>query len=1318
MRNRSRIAALFATLLACVATGAARAQTTIADFTGNALPTGWTAANTNTNVLTLAPTNGQLQFSTAPLLSAASTDTNYAAISSPWGIGTTSNFKLKLKCRFVRQNYPNWQQNEASVTESVGILAHLTTVDTFIGTVMPDGLALSLGSFWDPSYGNLRSMALTGINAGTPTTITERYGWDSTMYLNETPTYPISVAETVDAYMYISYVASTGALRFSFNSFDETAPYAFQFTPNNPNRRPLRLSLGGFTTGKVRAMLGSQAWIDDVVLQEGVRSYRPDGLVVSQGTSTSAITLNWNATPGATGYKVYREGVLINSPTTNTFTDTTANAGVRISYFVRAVSAAGDSESSTVVPGWRNIAAPTGLVASNGTLTTGINLNWTAVPGVMGYKIYRSTGSAVPTFSSNWNTNACVDNSAVAGTLYNYAITAVTAAGETVLSAIDTGWRKPLPPASVTATDGTSLTGVTISWPAATGAASYKVFRAIGTGTATQIGTVTAPTLTYTDTTAVGGTLYNYSVRTSGQTGTGDSDASAVNAGWRQIAAPAGLASTSGSSTTGVNLSWTSATGAVSYKVFRGIGSASAQVGTSSTTTYADASAVPGTIYTYAIKAVSLGGDSAASATITSYRGLSAPLSVAATDGTSAANVTVTWAASTGATGYKIFRAIGSATATQVGTTTALTFADTTAVPGTIYTYSVKDSGVTGVSDSAASATNTGYRGFAAPLSVAATDGTSTTNVTVTWAASTSATGYKIFRAIGSAVAAQIGTTTTALTFADTTAVPGTIYTYSVKASGVTGVSDSAASVSNTGYRGFIAPSSVAATDGTSTANVTVTWVASTGATGYKIFRAIGSAVAAQIGTTTTALTFADTTAVPGTIYTYSVKASGVTGVSDSAASVTTTGYRGFTAPISVAATDGTSTANVTVTWASSTGATGYKILRAIGSAVATQIGTTTTALTFADTTAVPGTIYTYSVKASGVTGVSESALSTANTGYRGFTAPTSVAATDGTSTANVTVTWVASTGATSYKIFRGATQVGTVTAPATSYADTGAVAGTVYSYTVKAAGPSGVSDSAASSANTGWRNLSAPTGVIASDTLTTKINVKWNAITGATGYKLYRGTSASSLTLLTTVTTLTFDDTTAVVGTTYTYAVTARSAAGESARSATDTGVRVAGFMTAGSSKPQDGGDGSYAPNTTEAVTEEPEIAPMGVQRYLQVIAITRDAAQTCAVAGDVQPISGNTTEVETTDGESADPTNAPAIIDLDQNGEPDLCQLRRGDLDLSGQIDEADVALLLTMLGEEPVLDFGDLNGDGVIDGSDVQALSQRMDALANTT
>jgi fibronectin type 3 domain-containing protein len=324
------------------------------------------------------------------------------------------------------------------------------------------------------------------------------------------------------------------------------------------------------------------------------------------------------------------------------------------------------------------------------------------------------------------------------------------------------------------------------------------------------------------------------------------------------------------------------------------------------------------------------------------------------------------------------------------------------------------------------------------------------------------------------------------------------------------------------------------------------------------------------------------------------------------------------------------------------------------------------------------------------------------------------LAASDGTSSANVTVTWVASTGASSYKIFRGATLVGTVSAPATSYADIGAVAGTTYTYTVKAAGPTGVNDSAASNADNGWRNLRAPTGLIASDNLTSRITVNWSAVPGATGYKLYRGTSAGSLTMIAALTALTFNDTTAAVGTTYIYAVTARSNPGESARSATDTGVRVAGLMTADNSKPTDPGDGSYSPNTTEAVTEEPEIAPMGVQRYLQVIAITRDAAQACDAEADAQPTAGDMTEGEATDGESADPTNAPAIIDLDQNGEPDLCQLRRGDLDLNGRLDEADLALLLTMIGEEPVLGFGDLNGDGMIDASDLQALSERMDPV----
>ena len=120
-----------------------------------------------------------------------------------------------------------------------------------------------------------------------------------------------------------------------------------------------------------------------------------------------------------------------------------------------------------------------------------------------------------------------------------------------------------------------------------------------------------------------------------------------------------------------------------------------------------------------------------------------------------------------------------------------------------------------------------------------------------------------------------------------------------------------------------------------------------------------------------------------------------------------------------------------------------------------------------------------------------------------------------------------------------------------------------------------------------------------------------------------------------------------------------------------------------------------------------------MGVERYLQVVAVTKDAAVACA------PFTAEATEVpadasQAEDGTktpSAQPPEEPSFIDLDQNGEADLCQLRRGDLDLDGTINEGDLALLLTMLGETPVMGFGDLNDDGVIDATDVAELTVRQ-------
>ena len=89
--------------------------------------------------------------------------------------------------------------------------------------------------------------------------------------------------------------------------------------------------------------------------------------------------------------------------------------------------------------------------------------------------------------------------------------------------------------------------------------------------------------------------------------------------------------------------------------------------------------------------------------------------------------------------------------------------------------------------------------------------------------------------------------------------------------------------------------------------------------------------------------------------------------------------------------------------------------------------------------------------------------------------APTNVSATDGISTAHVTVTWAAVTGAEMYEIWRStsnssslATKIATSTS--TSYSDVSAIAGTTYYYWVKAVSSGGAS--AFSLSDSGYKKI------------------------------------------------------------------------------------------------------------------------------------------------------------------------------------------------------------------------------------------------------
>ena len=163
---------------------------------------------------------------------------------------------------------------------------------------------------------------------------------------------------------------------------------------------------------------------------------------------------------------------------------------------------------------------------------------------------------------------------------------------------------------------------------------------------------------------------------------------------------------------------------------------------------------------------------------------------------------------------------------------------------------------------------------------------------------------------------------------------------------------------------------------------------------------------------------------------------------------------------------------------------------------------------------------------------------------------------------------------------------------------------------------------------------------------------------------------------------------------------------------------------------------------------------APMGIALYLQTVALRADAAIDCNINSDAfagadlgDTFSGAVDSTQThfqtatrseTIGEcvssisSAATTNTSGattstgpvtqtdlvngatfaqFIDLDHNGVADMCQLRGGDLDLDGAITQSDMSILLNMIGLEPVLGIGDMDGNGVLDAPDVGVLLLRM-------
>ena len=253
-------------------------------------------------------------------------------------------------------------------------------------------------------------------------------------------------------------------------------------------------------------------------------------------------------------------------------------------------------------------------------------------------------------------------------------------------------------------------------------------------------------------------------------------------------------------------------------------------------------------------------------------------------------------------------------------------------------------------------------------------------------------------------------------------------------------------------------------------------------------------------------------------------------------------------------------------------------------------------------------------------------------------------------------LTWNAVYGATSYRIYRstakgsGYSLLGTVTA--TSYTNTGAKAGTTYYYRVKAcndAGLSPYSNIVSGQVKTMTQQKpSAPVVKIGNSSTSGKPMLTWNAVSGATSYKVYRATSRTgNYSLLGTVTTTSYTNTGAKINTTYYYRVKACNDAGLSAYSNIVSGQAMVTVLNMGhsatSGKPQltwkavsgaasykvyraTAKNGAYSViNTTKALTYTNTGAALGTTYYYKVEALNaagKSIGFSAIVEGKVAPV------------------------------------------------------------------------------------------------
>ena len=736
----------------------------------------------------------------------------------------------------------------------------------------------------------------------------------NSMYLNKPA---ITKVDATESHTDVSWNSVAGAEKYIVYKNGSAEEYwsgnSISFKDNTANIAGQKCSY----IVKAVAYIESEAFesVSDKV--EDVYVETPEILEVKV-TSEKAV-IRWNAAKGAEKYKVYRTltGECIGTTADCSFTDTgSKNPATEYGYYIVPVVSDNEiTKAKSTVKGGMYIDAPTNCTINTDSIN-GTTISWNPVIGADGYYVQKDGSSAKSSVVTSNSITLAEEKDTTCG--YSYYVFAVKDYNGQEISAstVVTSVAKLDKPvltkpviSSVTMVSGKAV----VKWNAVAEATSYTVICGD-----TVCGKVNDTTFTDQNTLAEG-KQYSYYVTANGD------GCESVKSDVKTLKTPVAIISATLKLAT-VEIKWTKPSYSFGkYIIERKAGSGEYTVIASNVaataTSYVDKSLKAGTTYSYRVRT-----DVSAAGRVKAVKISASP--VVTTYNTSTGTV-VKWTAVSGAKKYRLERRIGTGSYATISTgLTGTTYTDNVAkVAGTTYTYRVI---VDGISIYGTSKLHTFVPTNTAKVTNAAK------GVLVSWTRVSCATGYIIYRKAGSGSYVRLATITkgTTLSYTDTTAKSGVLYTYYTRpfrnnSDGSISYAPGSKSVKTL----FVAVPTVKAVSA-GASGTTVIWNKVSGVNGYRIYRKIGSGKYALIKTVSSSVSsYLDKGAkTNGTIYTYCIVGyraySGVTYKS------ATAGYKTniyLTAPVIKSAVNN-GTGKVTTTWSRNTKATGYIFRYFIGS--------------------------------------------------------------------------------------------------------------------------------------------------------------------------------------------------------------------------------------------------------------------------------------------------------------------------------------------------------------------------------------------------